>query len=217
MIDTYRHKGLRKRLVDELKRKGISDEEVLRAIGKVPRHFFFDSSFDQWAYQDNAFPIDCEQTISQPFTVAFQTQLLKVNPRDKILEIGTGSGYQAAILAEMGARVYTIERFETLYTKASKILHTLSYSNIYTFFGDGYKGLPAYAPFDKIIVTCGATNIPSSLKEQLKIGGLLVIPVGNKDTQHMIRMTRLTDQKYQEETFAEFRFVPFLKGVEKSR
>lgn len=215
--DTYRHKGMRKRLVEELRHKGISDERVLAAIGLVPRHSFFDPAFDEWAYQDNAFPISCDQTISQPYTVAYQTQLLQVKKSDRILEIGTGSGYQAAILAVMGARVYTIERFEKLYQAATNLLNSLGYKNIRTFFGDGYKGLPAYAPFEKILVTCGATSIPKALQEQLTTGGKLVIPVGKADTQQMLRITRLSDYEFQTETFADFRFVPFLTGVEKDR
>jgi protein-L-isoaspartate(D-aspartate) O-methyltransferase len=208
---------MRQRLVEELEEKGISDERVLSAISVVPRHFFLDPAFDKWAYQDNAFPIGHKQTISQPYTVAYQSQLLEVEEKDKSLEIGTGSGYQAAILATMGARVYSIERQEELYRQASRRLQELGFKNIRTYFGDGYKGLPRQAPFHKIIVTCGAPDIPPALKEQLKPGGLMVIPVGEGKVQKMIRLRRINEIEYEREEFARFRFVPFLKGVEKGK
>lgn len=214
MKDTYRHKGLRRQLVEELRTKGIQDERILKAMETVPRHLFLDNAFAEWAYQDKAFPIGNEQTISQPFTVAFQTELLELQERDKILEIGTGSGYQAAILATLGARVYTIERQELLYHRAQALLNELKLGNMRCFFRDGSKGLPEHAPFDKIIVTAGATKIPEALKEQLVIGGMLVIPVG-KNVQKMCRITRLDEQKFKKETFGSFRFVPFKEGVNK--
>lgn len=211
--DTYRHKGLRKKLVASLRDKGIQDEKVLAAMNALPRHFFLENAFEEWAYEDKAFPIGNEQTISQPFTVAYQTELLQIKKRDKVLEVGTGSGYQAAILALLGARVYTIERQEALFHKTNELLGKIEVGNIRTFFRDGYKGLPEFVPFDKMIVTAGATNIPKTLKEQLKIGGLLVIPVGDGTTQKMIRITRLSEKEFKKEEFANFRFVPFLKGV----
>lgn len=208
---------MRQRLVEELEKKGITDERVLSAISVVPRHFFLDPAFDEWAYQDNAFPIGHEQTISQPYTVAYQTQLLEVKKKDRILEIGTGSGYQAAILATMGARVYTIERQEGLFKKTTRLLEELGFKNIRTFFGDGYQGLSRHAPYDKILVTCGATEVPPALKEQLKPGGLFVIPVGKGKIQKMIRLRRINEIEFEKEEFADFRFVPFLKGTEKDK
>jgi len=212
-MDTFRHKGLRNRLVQEIVRKGIQDERVIDAIAKVPRHMFFESSFIQFAYQDKAFPIGAGQTISQPYTVAFQSQLLNVTPGDKILEVGTGSGYQAAVLAEMGARIYTIERQKELYLKSSKLLPQMGYK-LNFFLGDGYKGLPQYGPFDKIIVTAGAPKIPQDLLIQLSIGGILVIPVG-EGVQTMIRVVRETETDFSQEEFGNFEFVPMLKGVVK--
>ncbi len=211
--DTYRHKGLRKKLVATIQEKGIKDKKVLSAIGALPRHFFLEKAFEEWAYQDKAFPIGNEQTISQPFTVAYQTELLQIKKRDKVLEVGTGSGYQAAILALLGARVYTIERQEALYHKTNGLLDKIEVGNIRTFFRDGYKGLPEYAPFDKMIVTAGATDIPKALLKQLKIGGILVIPVGDDASKKMTRITRVDEKKFQKEEFDNFRFVPFLKGV----
>ena len=210
--DTYRHKGLRRQLVEEVQKKGITDEAILFAIGALPRHFFLEKAFEEWAYQDKAFPIGNDQTISQPYTVAYQTSLLNVKKRNRILEIGTGSGYQAAILALLGARVYTVERQEDLHHSAKRLLETLKISTVRCFHRDGYKGLPEYAPFDKILVTAGATEIPKALLEQLEIGGYLVIPVG-KGTQKMMRITRKGEKEYQEEIFDNFRFVPFLKGL----
>ena len=215
MKDTYRHKGMRKKLVEELRSKGIPDERVLSAIQALPRHYFLDKAFEEWAYQDKPFPIGNDQTISQPFTVAFQTCLLEVKKREKIMEIGTGSGYQAGILALLGARVYTIERQEMLHLRTKKLLKTLNLGNIRCFYRDGFKGLPEHAPFDKIIVTAGATHIPEALTYQLKIGGLMVIPVGKK-TQKMIRLERVSEEKFEETMHGNFRFVPFLKGVNKA-
>lgn len=217
MKDTYRHKGLRKKLVESLKEKGIVDQQVLRAMMDIPRHFFLEKAFEEWAYQDKAFPIGNEQTISQPFTVAYQTQLLEVGKREKVLEIGTGSGYQAAILAMIGARVYSVERQESLYKRASLLLDKMGLKGIRTYFRDGNKGLPEFAPFDKILVTAGSRDIPDRLKKQLAIGGKLVIPVGNSESQQMYRITRLSKEEYSEEVFDHFRFVPFLKGLNKER
>lgn len=209
--DTLRHQALRKRLVDGLKIKGIREERVLSAIGKIPRHLFMDSGFLNFAYKDQAFPIGAGQTISQPYTVAFQSQLLQIEKNDKILEVGTGSGYQAAVLYEMGAKVYTIERQKELYNKVHKFLPSIGYSPA-CFFGDGYNGLPAFAPFDKIIVTAGATEIPLTLKQQLKIGGRMVIPVGN-NKQEMYVVIRITEDEFKTEKHGKFMFVPLLKGT----
>lgn len=215
MTDTYRHKGMRRKLVDHLRAKGIKGEDLLQAIDALPRHYFLDKAFEEWAYQDKPFPIGNEQTISQPYTVAYQTSLLNVKKREKILEIGTGSGYQAGILAMLGARVYTIERQELLYHRAKKLLEQLQLGNIRCYLRDGYKGLPEFAPFDKILVTAGAPEIPEPLLLQLKVGGQMVIPVGDK-AQKMLRLTRLNQAGDMEtEKFADFKFVPFLKGVNK--
>ncbi len=213
MKDTYHHKGLRKKLIDSLRKKGIQDERVLTAMDVLPRHYFLDNAFEEIAYQDKAFPIGNEQTISQPFTLAFQTELLDVKKREKVLEIGTGSGYQAAILATLGARVFTIERQEALYNEAKFVLKELGFHGIRFYFRDGYKGLPELAPFDKILVTAGATSVPDALLKQLKTGGVLVIPVGRK-VQRMMRITKVSEEDYQKEDFGSFRFVPFLKGIE---
>jgi len=213
--DTYRHKGLRKKLVDSIGRKGIQDEKILAAMKAIPRHFFLDNAFEEWAYQDKAFPIGYEQTISQPFTVAYQTSLLEVKKRDKIMEVGTGSGYQAALLAALGARVFTIERQEALHNEAKNLLSKMGFGNIRFYFKDGYKGLPEFAPFDKILVTAGASKIPEELKKQLKTGGIMVVPVGNSKVQRMYKITRITENEYLEEKLDNFRFVPFLKGVNK--
>lgn len=213
--DSYYHKGMRKRLVASLRKKGIRDERILKAMESLPRHYFLEKAFEEWAYEDKAFPIGHEQTISQPYTVAYQTMLVDVQKREKILEIGTGSGYQAAILALLGARVYTIERQEGLYRQAVELLQELGFGNIRCFFRDGNKGLPEFAPFDKILVTAGAETVPPALLAQLAIGGALVIPVG-KDLQKMYRITRIGEEEYEEEQFATFRFVPFLKGTKKN-
>ena len=210
--DTARHQGMRKKLVEALKIKGIRNPEVLIAIGKVPRHLFMESTFIQFAYKDQAFPIGAGQTISQPYTVAFQTQLLQVEKGDKILEVGTGSGYQAAVLLEMGARVFTIERQKELYNRVHKFLPEIGY-NPACFFGDGYKGLPGFAPFDKIIVTAGAPEIPEGLISQLVIGGFMVIPVGNDQRQEMKLVTRISENDYKTENHGDFIFVPLLKGT----
>jgi protein-L-isoaspartate(D-aspartate) O-methyltransferase len=214
--DSYRHKGLRRKLVESLRKKGITDEQVLAAMEAVPRHFFLDSAFADLAYEDKALPIEREQTISQPYTVAFQTQLLDVQKRDRVLEIGTGSGYQAAILGNLEARVFTVERQEQLYHQAKKLLAELGFSNIRCYFRDGTKGLREFAPYDKIIVTAGATEVPTILLDQLKIGGKMVIPVGVR-SQRMLRITKQADDEYQEEDFGDFRFVPFISGVEKNK
>lgn len=216
MTDSYRHKGLRKRLVEALRRRGIRDEGVLSAMGAVPRHFFLDKAFEEHAYEDKPFPIGNKQTISQPYTVAYQTALLEVKNRDRVLEIGTGSGYQAAILGAMGARVFTVERQEALHLRAKELLDKMGFSNIRCFFRDGMKGLPEFAPFDKIIVTAGAPVVPGPLKEQLAVGGILVIPVG-EDVQYMYRITRLSATEFREEMLDAFRFVPFLEGLQKKK
>lgn len=209
--DTIRHQALRKRLADGLKIKGIRDERVLEAVRKIPRHLFMDSGFINFAYKDQAFPIGAGQTISQPYTVAFQSQLLQIEKNDKVLEVGTGSGYQAAVLCEMGAKVYTIERQKELYAKVHKFLPSIGYS-LACFFGDGYNGLPAFAPFDKIIVTAGATEIPLALKQQLKVGGRMVIPVGNNQ-QDMHVIVRVGENDFKNEKHGKFMFVPLLKGT----
>lgn len=213
--DNYRHKGLRKKLVEGLRSKGIRSERILEAIGSIPRHFFLDPAFDDWAYKDVAFPIDADQTISQPYTVAMQTHLLEVKPKDRILEVGTGSGYQACVLSFLGAKVYTIERQEKLYIKTSDFLPEIGYGSIRTLFGDGYKGAPRFAPFDKILITAGAPHIPSDLIDQLKPGGFLVVPLGEGEVQEMIRIIKTTDNKIKKEKFGSYRFVPLLKGVNK--
>jgi protein-L-isoaspartate(D-aspartate) O-methyltransferase len=211
--NTSRHQGLRRRLTEILRAKGITDVNVLIAIGKVPRHLFaFDSAFIQRAYEDNAFPIGEGQTISQPFTVAYQSQMLELRKGEKVLEIGTGSGYQAAVLTELGGRVFTIERVKSLYEKTKKLLDDLNYKSIKCFYGDGFEGLPAFAPFDKILVTAAAPFVPEKLLQQLKDGGMLVIPVGEGDTQLMKRYTKLSADEIKEEAFDAFRFVPMLPG-----
>ena len=210
--EDLRYLGLRKRLVDGLKVKGIRDDNVLNAIGKVPRHLFMESTFINFAYKDQAFPIGAGQTISQPFTVAFQTQCLHIQKNDKVLEVGTGSGYQAAVLLEMGAKVFTIERQKELYTKVQSFLPEIGYSPA-CFYGDGYKGLPNLAPFDKIIVTAGAPYIPEDLKNQLKIGGRMVIPVGGKNRQEMNVIIKISENEFKTEKHGSFVFVPLLKGV----
>lgn len=210
MKDTLKHKGLRQKLVEVIRFKGIKDEKVLDAIGKIPRHLFMDSGFLDHAYQDKAFPIAADQTISQPYTVAFQSELLEVKKGDKILEIGTGSGYQAAVLCLLGARVYTIERQLELFKKTSKFLPKLGYRPKKMIFGDGYKGLPEEAPFDSIIVTAGAPFVPKALLGQLNINGRLVIPVGD-DVQIMTLYIRKGPKEFEKHELGEFRFVPLLE------
>ena len=212
MTDTFEARGMRKKLVDELRRKGISDEDVLNAVGTVPRHLFMDPAFLSHAYVDKAFPLTSGQTISQPYTVAFQTSLLKVRKRDKILEIGTGSGYQAAILAVMGARVYTIERHRDLFYKAQQTLESLGYSADF-FFGDGYEGKPQYGPFDGIVITAAAPDVPLKLLQQLKTGGRMVVPVGSAYSQIMTLVVKTGDDTFEYTSHGNFVFVPMLKGI----
>ena len=212
MTDTFEAKGKRKKLVAELRQKGIVDDEVLRAIDTVPRHLFMDPAFLIHAYVDKAFPITSGQTISQPYTVAVQTSLLRLKKRDKILEIGTGSGYQAAILAEMGAKVYTIERFKELFLKAQSILTSLGYSADF-FYGDGRMGKSQYGPFDGIIITAAAPEVPQSLLYQLKIGGRLVIPLGSSNSQVMTVVERTGTDSFEHSEHGNFVFVPMLKGT----
>lgn len=210
MKDTYRHQGKRQQLVKTVKKKGITDEKVLGAIGKIPRHLFMDSSFEDHAYQDKAFPIAADQTISQPYTVAFQTELLEIKKGEKVLEIGTGSGYQTAVLCELGAKVYTIERQRELYKKTKTFLSKIGYRPKHLSFGDGYKGLPEYAPYDKIIVTAGAPEVPKDLLSQLQVGGRLVIPVGSK-VQTMTLFIRKSAKEFDKKEYGAFRFVPLLE------
>lgn len=210
--DSYRHKGLRKQLIVQLKEKGITDEKLLEAINNIPRHYFLDSAFEKVAYEDKAFPIAEGQTISQPYTVAYQTQLLEVKPFEKALEIGTGSGFQAMVLAELGVKVYTIERQKKLFDLHKTFILRNKYPNIKYFYGDGYEGLASFAPFDKVLVTAAAPFIPPKLVEQLKVGGKLVIPVGEGAVQKMLRLTRNADGTYEEEVFDNFSFVPMLVG-----
>jgi len=210
--DTYRHKGLRKKLVDTIKSKGITDEKVLHAIERIPRHFFLDSAFDEVAYEDKAFPIAEKQTISQPYTVAYQTQLLEVKPFDKVLEIGTGSAYQACVLADMGAQVYTIERQKKLFDSNKNFSFIRKYPNIKFFYGDGYEGLPTFAPFDKVLITAAAPDVPKKLVEQMKVGGMMVIPVGTGDIQIMKRYVKQSDGSLLEQVYDRFSFVPMLSG-----
>lgn len=210
--DNYRHKGLRKQLVQLLREKGITDERVLNAIDTIPRHFFLDPAFEKQAYEDRAFPITASQTISQPFTVAFQTQLLDLKKYDKVLEIGTGSAYQACVLAELGVSLFTIERQRALYDYVGKFFFLNKYLNIKRFFGDGFEGLPTYAPFDKILITCGAPFLPPKLLEQLKPGGIMVVPVGEDGKQKMMRVTKDKDGKMYQQDMGDFSFVPMLQG-----
>ena len=214
MKDLPKHKGLRNQLVETVKKKGITDEKVLEAIGKIPRHLFMDSGFIDFAYQDKAFPIAASQTISQPYTVAFQTELLEIEKGDKVLEIGTGSGYQTAVLIELKAEVYSIERQKELYEITRKSLPKIGYVAKKLNFGDGYKGWPEFAPFDKIIVTAGAPFVPAPLLAQLKIGGRLVIPVGD-DVQVMTLFIRKGEKEFEKHEYGEFRFVPMLKESQK--
>jgi protein-L-isoaspartate(D-aspartate) O-methyltransferase len=216
MTDTFEAKGKRKKLVADLRQKGITDEDVLRAINTVPRHLFMDPAFLIHAYVDKAFPISSGQTISQPYTVAVQSSLLRVKRRDKILEIGTGSGYQAAILAEMGAKVFTIERFKELFLKAQQILTSLGYS-VDFFYSDGYEGKSQYGPFDGIVVTAAAPEVPQALLQQLKTGGRLVVPVGNSNSQVMTVVERTGEDSFEYSEHGNFVFVPMLKGTVNSK
>lgn len=209
-IDDFKHKGRRKMLVDALRMKGIEDENVLQAVQLIPRHLFLDSAFAEFAYRDEAFPIAAGQTISHPYTVAFQTQLLHVQPNEKVLEIGTGSGFQTAVLVAMGAEVFSIERQKELFDFSKVILRKINFEPRYQTYGDGYKGLPSFAPFDKIIVTAGAPEIPTELLKQLKIGGVIVIPVGEK-SQKMITIIRLDEDQFEKFEFGDFQFVPMLE------
>ncbi len=220
--DTYKHKGARAKLIAELEQKGIADKSVLQAMNIVPRHYFFNSALDEHfnsalnehAYEDKAFPIGNDQTISQPYTVAFQSQLMQIKKMDKVLEIGTGSAYQATVLAELGAQIYTIERQKGLYDK-NLLGYPFKgkYPMLKFFYGDGFKGLPTFAPFDKILITAGVSLVPEKLLEQLKPNGIIVLPLGEEDKQIMTRITKLPNGELQTESFGEFIFVPMLEGV----
>ena len=213
LVDTYLHKGLRNKLVEILKEKGITDEQVLKAIHSIPRHYFLDSAFDKIAYEDRAFPIAADQTISQPYTVAYQTQLLQIKKGEKVLEIGTGSMYQTTVLAAMGAQVFTIERQKQLFEQTPTYLFKQQYPSIQFFFGDGFEGLPLLAPFDKILITAAAPKIPEKLWAQLKVSGKMVIPLDESDgAQRMLRLTKKRDGSVKQEKFDSFSFVPMLEG-----
>lgn len=212
MIDTYKHKGLRKQLVEQIREKGIEDERVLEAINKIPRHLFLDSSFLEFAYQDKPFPIGSGQTISQPYTVAFQSELCEIKAGHKVLEIGTGSGYQACVLEEIGAKVFTIERQKKLFSRSKQFLAELGYK-AKVFYGDGYKGLPAFAPFDRILITAGAPELPENLGKQLKPGGMIIVPLGRGEVQVMARFVKEEDGSLRKEDHGTFRFVPLLKNL----
>jgi protein-L-isoaspartate(D-aspartate) O-methyltransferase len=209
--DTFKHQGLRRQLVEEVKKKGIKDEKVLSAIAAVPRHFFMDKAFLEFAYQDKAFPIEAGQTISQPYTVAYQTQLLGIEKGQKVLEIGTGSGYQTCILCEMQAKVFSIERQKTLFEKTKKLLADMG-QPAKLFYGDGFKGLPAFAPFDKIIITCGAAAIPTELLKQLKPGGIMVAPIGSLQEQIMTIVIKKDEMNHEIIELDKFKFVPMLEN-----
>ncbi len=214
MTDDFKHRGQREQLIKSLRKKGIGDESVLEAMNKVPRHLFIDSAFEEFAYQDKAFPIGAGQTISHPFTVAFQTELLHVKKGDKVLEIGTGSGYQASVLVAMGAEVYTIERQKELFDFSQRIFRKIKIQPKYAIYGDGYKGFPSFEPFDRIIVTAGSSTIPKTLLKQLKIGGIMVIPLGNKN-QMMTTFLRVSEKDFERMEFGDCQFVPMLERKEK--
>jgi len=211
MQDTFKHKGMRRQLINELREKGIKDERILEAFNAIPRHFFLDLVFELQAYSNQAFQIGAGQTISHPYTVAFQTDLLEISKGDKVLEIGTGSGFQTCILCELGAKVFSIERQRELFMKAKKIVEHFNFNPKITY-GDGYKGMPNFAPFDKIIITCGAPDVPQSLVEQLRIGGVMVIPVGEGKDQVMLKITKLEDGDVDIQEFGTFSFVPMLEN-----
>lgn len=210
MQDSYKHKGMRKLLVRELEEKGITNKKVLDAFMAIPRHFFLDLAFLEQAYSNKAFQIGSGQTISHPFTVAFQTSLLEITKGKKVLEIGTGSGFQTSILCEMGAKVFSIERHKELHLKAKKIIHHFNFTPRLSF-GDGYAGWPAFAPFDAVLVTCGAPFVPTELKDQLKVGGVLVIPLGEGNVQRMKRYIKISATEFEEEDYGDFSFVPMLE------
>ncbi len=210
--DTYRHKGLRNKLVETIRQKDITDEKVLEAINKIPRHFFLDSAFDEVAYEDKAFPILEKQTISQPYTVAYQTELLGVKPHLKVLEIGTGSAYQACVLAELGVQLFTIERQKKLFEFNKTFPFLKTYRSIKFFYGDGFEGLPTFAPFDRVLITAAAPHVPEKLIQQMKTGGVMVIPMGEGGVQVMKRITKLEDGSLRTEVFDKFSFVPMLVG-----
>lgn len=212
-VDNYRHRGLRHQLVNTLRRKGISDENVLGAISIIPRHFMLDKAFEDWAYKDMAFPIESGQTISMPYTVALQSQLLEVKRGDKIFEVGTGSGYQAVVLHTLGAKVYTIERQRTLFERTSQLLPEIGYHQIRTLYGDGYQGSPRFAPYDKVIITAGASKFPEKLLAQLKVGGIMVIPEGSGSNQVLMRYIKTTEGSYKKENHGPCAFVPMLAGI----
>ncbi|MCW3083984.1 MAG: protein-L-isoaspartate(D-aspartate) O-methyltransferase [Bacteroidetes bacterium] len=211
--DTYRHKGLRRQLAALLKEKGITGADVLKAIEAVPRHLFLNSSFIERAYEDIAFPIGSGQTISRPHTVAFQTELLQLKKGEKVLEVGTGSGYQTSVLIEMGVKVYSIERQKALFDTTKTFLPSIGYTSAKLFYGDGYKGLPVFAPFDKIIITAGAPSIPNDLLDQLKVGGIMIIPLGDK-VQTMTLLHKTAEKKFEKVEYGEFKFVPLLEDKE---
>lgn len=211
MQDSFKYKGMRRKLINELREKGISDENILNAFDVIPRHYFLDNAFAEQAYSNMPFQIGSGQTISHPYTVAFQTQLLEIKKGDKILEIGSGSGFQTCVLCEMGAKVYSIERHKSLHLKAKQIVHYLNYTARMSF-GDGYKGLPSFSPFDKVIITCGAPDIPQDLLDQLKIGGVMIIPIGEGKEQQMLRITKTSESEISKEEFGVFSFVPMLES-----
>lgn len=210
--DTYDHECLRRQLTNKLRDKGITDQRVLEVIYSVPRHFFMPEDLQHVAYEDKAFPIGESQTISQPYTVAYQTQLLEVKSTDRVLEIGTGSAYQAVILAELAAEVFSIERQKKLFLRNKEFRYLRMFNNLHLYYGDGYEGLAAHAPFDKIMITAAAPYVPQALIDQLQTGGMMVLPLGEEHPQKMTRITKLQNDKLEKESFADFLFVPMLKG-----